>query len=422
MQFSLTKYIQQTTSIAPLAMFRFLMGLVMAISIVRFAANGWIESQYIQPSFHFKYFGFEWVSVPSATALYALFLIQGLAFLAVALGFYYRLSIVTAFLSFTWVELMDITYYLNHYYFISLVLLLMCFLPAAQAYSLDAYRKKQYDAKVPIWTIHILKFQIALVYVFAGIAKINSEWLLEANPLKIWLPVHSDFPFIGFLFTKTWVAYVFSWFGMIYDVCIVFFLLNSKTRNYAYVFVVIFHILTWLLFPIGMFPWVMMLATLIFFSEAFHLKVLQWIGLEKCNIQKHVVVTRIHSFSYLFLGVFLIIQVLLPMRYLAYPKGLFWHEQGYRFSWRVMLVEKMGHTQFYVKTPDMQQAIEVDNRKFLSPAQEKQMSFQPDLILQFAHFLAETYGKEQAFKTEVYVCGYAQQRLKAFCESGCRFK
>ena len=34
------------------------------------------------------------------------------------------------------------------------------------------------------------------------------------------------------------------------------------------------------------------------------------------------------------------IQVIFPLRYIFYPGELFWHEQGYRFSWRVMLMEK----------------------------------------------------------------------------------
>ena len=44
-------------SISPLVTFRFLFGAIMFISMVRFYLNGWIEAQYIEPTFHFKYFG-----------------------------------------------------------------------------------------------------------------------------------------------------------------------------------------------------------------------------------------------------------------------------------------------------------------------------------------------------------------------------
>ena len=33
------------------------------------------------------------------------------------------------------------------------------------------------------------------------------------------------------------------------------------------------------------------------------------------------------------------IQLAFPFRYLLYPGNIFWTEEGYRFSWRVMLME-----------------------------------------------------------------------------------
>ena len=87
--------------------------------------------------------------------------------------------------------------------------------------------------------------------------------------------------------------------------------------------------------------------------------------------------------------------MLVPFRYLLYPGELFWHEQGYRFSWRVMLVEKVGYTSFAIYDKETQEKITVidEHSKFLSPIQEKQMSFQPDLILQYAHILGDHFKK-----------------------------
>ena len=42
------------------------------------------------------------------------------------------------------------------------------------------------------------------------------------------------------------------------------------------------------------------------------------------------------------LGLFFLLQIVLPLRYLAYPGPILWTEEGYRFAWRVMLVEKVG--------------------------------------------------------------------------------
>src|SRR5690606_17032988 len=113
---------------------------------------------------------------------------------------------------------------------------------------------------------------------YAGMAKINADWLLDAQPLRTWLPARNDMPIIGSLFNYVWVAYAFSWLGCLYDLTIGFLLLNRRTRTLAYVAVIVFHLLTSMLFPIGMFPYIMMATALIFFSADFHKKIIAKIG------------------------------------------------------------------------------------------------------------------------------------------------
>jgi len=170
---------------------------------------------------------------------------------------------------------MDKTTYLNHYYFISVLSFLMIFLPAQAYFSLDAARNsKKAFQYVPAWTINSLKLVVGIVYVYAGLAKLNSDWLLKAMPLKIWLPSKFDIPLIGNLLSQEWMQYAFSWSGAVYDLAIPFLLLYRKTRPYAFVLVVIFHVLTRVLFPIGMFPYIMIIATLIFFDAQLHRKII----------------------------------------------------------------------------------------------------------------------------------------------------
>lgn len=236
-----------------LAVFRILFGLLMLFSLIRFWYKGWIESLYINPKLNFKYYGFEWVeSLGSYT--YLLFIVCAIASLFVALGFKYKFSIIIFFLSFTYIELIDKTTYLNHYYFVSVLSFLMCFLPANKFFSLDNYLDGTSCEKIPKWTVDSIKLLICIVYFYAGLAKINSDWLLKAMPLAIWLPSKYDIPLIGQTFMQLkWVHYLMSWGGMIYDLAIPFLLLNKKTRPFAFIMVIIFHLLTKILFPIGMF-------------------------------------------------------------------------------------------------------------------------------------------------------------------------
>ncbi|MGN6439941.1 MAG: HTTM domain-containing protein [Agriterribacter sp.] len=395
-------------SIAPLVSFRISFGLLMFFSLLRFWWRGWITTVYVQPRFHFTYWGFEWVQPLGYTGMHLLFAVLIIAALFIALGFFYRIAIVVFFLGFTYVELIDVTTYLNHYYFISLVSFIMIWLPASRDYSLDMRRNPQLRRlQVSAWTIRILQFQMGIVYIFAGLAKINTAWLIHAEPMRTWLPAKSHLPLVGPFMYETWVAYLFSWFGALYDLFIVFFLLNKKTRPIAYLFVLIFHLATALFFPaIGMFPYVMIVSSLIFFSGRFHERLLSHLPFYKNRI-KHLATRAAYKYHAVrfytaMLVVYICLQIMIPLRFLLYPGYLFWHEEGYRFSWRVMLMEKAGTAYFTVKDKTGRQFYEVDNKAFLTPLQEKMMSTQPDMILKYAHYLAAEYAHKGIEQPRVY--------------------
>lgn len=410
-------YIYKPISIAPLVTFRVLFGFIMLVSVLRFIFNGWVETQYLLPKFFFPYYGLEWITPLGEFGTYALFSLMVIAAIGVMIGYFYRVSSVLFFLAFTYVELIDKTNYLNHYYFVSLVSLLMIFLPAHRSFSIDVIRKPSLKTgNIHSWCILIIQLQLALVYFYAGAAKLNYDWLVEALPLRIWLPPHSHLPVVGSLMDDLWVAYFFSWFGAIYDLSIPFFLFYRKTRPYAYLAVIVFHILTWLLFPIGMFPFIMILATTIFFSTDFHQKLIERLSVVLQNLKIYIKVKDVGAkVTYQavspwvlgFLAIILFVQVVLPWRYLLYPGNLFWNEQGYRFSWRVMLMEKAGYTIFHVKDPATGKVWEAYAHDYLTPMQEKQMSTQPDMILQYAHFLEQEYMKkgigDPEIRAEAYV-------------------
>ncbi|RXR17234.1 HTTM domain-containing protein [Flavobacterium amnicola] len=414
MNFNIQNYLNTNTQASTLAFFRLAFGLMMVFSIIRFASFGWIDQFYIQPVFHFTYYGFEWVKTLGKFT-YVLFAICGISALFVALGYKYKIAIITFFLSFTYIELMDKTTYLNHYYFISVVSFVLIFLPANATFSIDAFRNsKNAFEEIPRWTTDILKLLLGIVYFYAGLAKINSDWILEAMPLKIWLPNNSNLPLIGTYFNESWVHYAFSWSGMIYDLAIPFLLLYKRTRNLAFILVVVFHLMTKILFPIGIFPYVMIVSTLLFFDASFHTKCLKFIfkifGVAttvfengKQKVQQY---NNINKVKLSFLFCFIIFQLAFPFRYLAYPDELFWTEEGYRFSWRVMLMEKAGYTQFTVTDNLTKKTIHINNRQFLTSFQEKQMSFQPDFILEYAHFLADYHKQLGMFNPEVRVESY----------------
>lgn len=391
--------------------------------MLRFLAKGWVDILYVQPSFHFTYFGFDWVQVLPAWAMYGLFGLLALSAACIMLGWRYRLFSWVFFLGFTYVELIDKTTYLNHYYFVSLVSFILCFLPAHRYFSLDVRRDSSLlQTEMPRWMLLILQGQLAMVYFFAGIAKLHYDWLVRGMPMAIWLPPLADMPIIGPIFRYSYTALAFSWIGCLYDLTIPFWLWWKKTRPLAYVAVVVFHVMTWLLFNIGMFPWIMILATLVFFSPAWHEKRLAQLGrlfsytLPQSGTARPKATSR--WLAYMFAG-FFCLQLVLPFRYLAYPGELFWHEQGFRFSWRVMLMEKVGSAFFTITEPHTGREWEPTNASYLTPLQEKMMATQPDMILQYAHYLGEEFKKQGVKDPEVRAKVYVSlngRRSKLFID------
>ncbi|CAI8409139.1 MAG: Uncharacterised protein [Flavobacterium sp. SCGC AAA160-P02] len=407
------KYLSKNTDASPLVIFRILFGLMMFFSIIRFWSYGWIEKLYIEPTFFFSYYGFEWVK-PFGNFTYLIFIICAISSLFITIGYKYRIAIIVFFLSFTYIELMDKTTYLNHYYFVSTLSFLLIFLPANAHFSLDAYFRKKEYLHIPKWNIDSIKLLLGIVYVYAGLAKLNSDWLFRAQPLKIWLPSKYDLPLIGETFMQQeWFHYLMSWGGAVYDLTIPFLLIYKRTRIVAFLLVLFFHIFTKVLFSIGMFPYIMIVSSLIFFDAGFHRKIIAFIQrfLGITPLSKEIVNHYEYSpFSKKILKSilipFFIIQLLLPWRYLLYPGELFWTEEGYRFSWRVMLIEKAGNTNFKIVDEKTKKYFYVDNTDFLTAFQEKQMGFQPDFILEYAHYLGDHFSSQGHQNVQVFVDSY----------------
>lgn len=386
---------------ASAAVFRILFGLLALISVIRFFAHDWIERLYIEPTYHLSYLGFGWLQPLPGWGMYAHFAALGILSIGIAVGYRYRICAALFFIGFTYVEILDRTTYLNHYYWMSLVSLLMIFLPLHRRASFDTWRNpSRLGNAVPIWTLWTLRAQVGVVYVFAGIAKLNPDWLLEALPLRIWLHQYGDLPAIGALLQEDWLAYAMSWSGAAFDLAIVPCLMWHRTRLPAYITLVAFHLLTWILFPqLGMFPWLMIGASLIFFSPdwpqqlwAFTTRRHRRPILPHISPPAHRASWQTYA-AIAGLGLFAIFQIAMPLRHFAYPGNVRWNEDGYRFAWRVMLTEKTGFVQYRVRHPHTGNEWLVSPDEYLSPLQTERMAIQPDMIAQTARIIAEDFAK-----------------------------
>jgi hypothetical protein len=401
--------------IAALALFRVAFGLMVAVSAARFLAYGWVQEFFVRPKFHFTYWGFGWVPALPAPWIHVVFGVLGVLGLCVAVGLYYRVAIALLFVTFTYVQLVDVTTYLNHYYLVSLLAGLLCFVPAHRAFSVDAWRNPSLRRDwLPAWCTYLLRFQVGVVYVFAGLAKLTTDWLVHAQPLQIWLSARTGLPLVGAVLDQPWVAYGAAWSGFLFDTTIVAFLLVRRLRPFAYAVVLGFHAATWALFPIGMFPVIMVTAALVFFDPSWP----RWLVARLRRVFKREahppeprepvstpVLASPGGKARFALGVAVaygILQIALPLRTHFYGGNVLWHEQGMRFSWRVMAREKNGSVTFVVRSPATGKEWHVPPRQYLTPLQEREMSVQPDLILQLARRIAHDFEAEGKGPVEVH--------------------
>ncbi len=405
--------------IAALVVFRVALGLLVSVSAVRFLAHGWVDVLFTRPRFHFTYWGFGWVPALPAPWMHAVFALLAVLGLCVAAGLFYRVAVALLFVTFTYVQLVDVSNYLNHYYLVSLLLALMFFVPAHRAFSVDAWHKPVLRSDwLPGWCTLLLRFQVGVVYVFAGLAKLTGDWLLHAQPLSIWLSARTSLPVLGPLLDERWVAYIAAWAGFLFDTTIVAFLLTRKLRPFAYVVVLGFHAATSALFPIGMFPVIMVTGALVFFDSSWPRRLLHGVRARVMRDAMPPATKEAPSApswtapgwkgrTALGLAVaYLVIQVAVPLRTHLYGGNVLWHEQGMRFSWRVMAREKNGSVTFIVRDPASDREWHVAPSQYLTRLQEREMSVQPDLILQLARRIARDFEARGQGPVQVHAEAY----------------
>lgn len=354
---------------AGLRAFRALFGGLMAIAAARYWANGWIDSQLVEPAVRFPWPGLQWITPLPHGGTHGLFALMIVSALALASNRWPRLAAAVFGLCFTWVELIDRANYLNHYYLVSLLALLLAALPAGR--------------RVPWGAYVALRLQFGLVWVFAGLAKFDGDWLLRGEPLATWLQTAADWPVVGGLLSLPAAAYVFAWAGAAFDLTIPFWLSSRRSRRPAFVVAVVFHLTVWALFPIGIFSPLMLAGCSLFFAPDWP----PWSGASPADRTMRPIGRPALATAALWFA----IQLVMPARCLLYPGPVNWTEEGFRFAWRVMLISKTGHVEFRITAHDPPGEFVVRRPADLTPLQARMMATQPDLIHAYALHLAEAY-------------------------------
>jgi len=461
----ISKFLFEPKDIATLVVFRIAFGAIMLWEVVRYFEGDRIRRYYVDPVFNFPYEGFEWVTPFSAEGMNMVFYLIALLSIFIMLGLFYRVSTVLMFIAFTYVYLLEEARYLNHFYLVSLISFLLIFIPAHKNYSLDSQIwKKNKSQWVPAWSIMLIQFQLGVAYFFGGVAKINYDWLMLAEPMQHWLIKKQEYPLIGQFFDEPWMAYSMSWSGMLLDLLAPLLLIFRRTRPFIFLAILVFHTMNDRLFTIGIFPWFMMIATVIFFPPDlpkrlwntiinnynnqgyyivagaliysiigiyFHREfellpfviaaisgaLLVWSFIDFFATQtvdsipkSNNVTMPVFQFNYFITGfifIWAVFQIGFPLRHFFIPGNVSWTEEGHRFSWHMKLRSKSSELKFYAYIPGTDNRISLKAHQYLTDWQFEKMSTRPYMIRQFAQYLHNELKKKGKGHFEVRVECYS---------------
>jgi hypothetical protein len=372
--------------------FRIAFGSMIVWHALAYFRHDLIGQLWIRPPFHFTYYGFSWVRPWPGAGMYVHVALLGLCGLLVAAGLGYRIAALLAGLGLTYLFLLEQALYLNHVYLLCLVCFLMACVPAHCLASLDSrLRPALRSATVPRWALGLLQLQIAIVYVYAGVAKLNGDWL-AGEPVRSWLRERSE------LLSPEPIVWLVAYGGLLFDLAVVPLLVWRRTRAAVFVIAVGFHLANAWLFPLGVFPWFMIAATTLFLPPDWPRRVLG-----KTASSPAVSARSRPRLLLASIAIYAAIQLLLPLRHHLYAGNVAWTEEGHRFSWRMRVKDKVGAARFRVRPAGGTTEFVVDTRRDLTPWQEDAMVNRPDMILQFAHHLSRRLGDDLGGAVEIRV-------------------
>ncbi len=377
-----------------LALFRIFFGAVMFIKAIKYLEPrkgiSLKDFLYEETTFNSTYPGFGWVKAFPEPFWTAFIVLMGLAALCVALGVFYRAAAATLTLTYTYLFLTELAKYNNHYYLMCLFAFLLAVMPADRRFSISAWWKKRKGEElreggaVPFWTVFLLRAQLFIVYFYGGLAKIDADWLTGVpmvgkgrEILDFWGP-KLGLPDID----PIWAGLFICWSGLIYDLSIGFLLIFRRTRLFGIVLTFAFHLSNQFLFPIGLFPAMAFLTTLVFFEPDWPVRFVRWLRkprFARPNFRWAIPglvffppVAALLGWSdrksgYLepkrsllsqgalaFVILFLVIQITVPFRHFFIRGDAKWTEEGQDFSWRMMLRSReASHVFYYVYDREM---------------------------------------------------------------------
>lgn len=374
---------------APLIIFRILFGFVFFVEAVGALALGWVGHNFVNTTTNFTFIGFEKLLFLQNDSMYVVFALMALASIGVTIGYKYRLSI--ALLTILW----GISYfgqktsYNNHYYLMWLVSLIMCFLPANRYAAVDVKRNPSLKENfMPQWISWLFIIQISCVYFYATLAKFYPDWLDGTVTANMFLSMTEMPDGVKNLFQQKNFQLFIAYAGIAFDGLIVPALLWKRTRWFAIISSLIFHVFNSITLQIGVFPYFALSFCVFFFPAS---AVRNFFFRKKAKeVHKYASVFEGRLILKCFFIPYLIIQIVLPLRHWFIKGDVLWTDEGHRLSWRMMLRSRGGEVVYRVIDKKTNEIMRFHNDYLLTYKQQSRLNT-PDVIWQMAQKIKEYY-------------------------------
>lgn len=361
---------------SPLVLFRVFFGFLMFMEAIGALLTGWVRRSFVETKMTIPFNGFDWMAtLLHGEIMYVWYALMSVFGIGVMLGFKYKWSVGAYGLFWTCTYLMQKTHYNNHYFLMVILCAVMLILPAHKYFSLDARDPSKRKMSCPNWCYFLLIGLFWIVYTYASVNKIYPAWL-EAKPIAIWFGSKTDYWLVGPLLGKDWMPYLISYGGILFDGLIIPALLWKRTRKLAFWLNIPFHLFNSAVFQIGIFPYLMIAITVLFFPPE---DIRTLFFRKKPSLQDaRPEVYRIRpALTALLLG-FLLLNVLMPLRRHLFEGHVLHTEEGHRMSWRMMLRTRSGNIRVKWKHKETSKTTYIDLKDYLSSRQIRCVATHPD--------------------------------------------
>jgi vitamin K-dependent gamma-carboxylase len=372
-----------------LAALRILFGAILTWDCIRYIQADRIRRYYVDVEMTFPYFGWDFIQPVAAPYIYWLWGLVGVSAALVMVGLFFRAAIITFILTFGYFFLLDRAQYLNHNYMVLLYAVLLALSPAGRAWSVDAWiRPRLAQPVIPRWPVAAVRLQTEIILIYAGIVKITDDWL-RGEPLREWTRDAVGQVWIAPIFQYEPVVLAAAWGTIALHILGAPLLLWHRTRPWIFVVYCAFHISNSMFFNIGIFPWLTIAVSTIFFAPDWPQRLLRralgvFETLPPMPAPLPVRSSPIPAALMAVLAVWFAVQVVLPQRQILFPNLVGWTGDGHRFSWRMRIYDRKAEGWFEVVSADGTQSWIVDPEEHLTHRQAETMLTRSDMIHDFA--------------------------------------